>query len=127
MVVEIKPGIFKCERVGCEETVTAENPTSKRSRQQAQRAAEEHEKRNAIHIVIVDLSTLPKKPTIPKTGFGVFLASVGKIELLSTKLLGGTDAEVEASIWMETSNHGDHIKLDKGRPPKPGSIIDRQR
>lgn len=131
MVVEISPGTFQCERPGCQETVIADKPNNKRSRAQAARAIELHEQRNAIHVSIVDLSTMPpnpEKPDAKRSGFAVILATTKGIEVLSRKISGRAEAEAEASIFMHTlASFDDEKQRGRNRLPKTGSVVATQK
>lgn len=126
MVVEITPGTYKCERKGCTETVTADNPNSKRSRARAERAAVLHEQKDAIHVFILNLSSMPEKLGIPRSGFAVMLATTENITPLSERIIDQARVAVEASILIQTLDSSDYKKQRGGRIPKADSVIAAQ-
>lgn len=133
MVAEISPGIFRCERFGCPQTVAADRPNNRRSRAQAQGAVADHERRNAIHIGILDLSTLPPDPRMPdarRTGFAIVMATLEGLEVLARKVLVSSEqAQNECSIWAQIAASGDltREKQGRGRFTRPGSLAAAQR
>lgn len=130
MVVEISPGTYQCERVGCQEVVTADNPNNKRSRSQAERAAKLHEQRDAIHVSILDLSTVPpdlKMPDALRSGFIALLATTKEIKLLSKQIPDRAQVEMEASVLMQTlASFDDEKQRGRKRLSQTGSVIERQ-
>lgn len=131
MVAEILPGVFRCERFGCPQTVAADRPSNKRSRGQAQRAAAAHEARNAIHLAILDLSTLPPKPNATREGFVVVGTTTEGLDVLSSVVYGDrVRAEMEASLLIEIVASADltiEERRGRGRLPRPGSVAASQR
>lgn len=130
MVVEISPDTFACERPGCQVTVTADNPNNKRSRSQAERAATLHEQRDAIHVSILDLSTVPPELKIPdalRRGYVVLLATTKEIKLLSKQISDRAQVEMEASVLMQTlASFDDEKQRGRKRLPQTGSVIATQ-
>lgn len=132
MVAEISPGVFKCGRVCCQRTVTAERPNNKRSREQAHRATAAHEARDAIHAGILDLSTLPPNPNTPharREGYVVILATTEGWEICSKKIIRGKfNDELETSIFIQMLDWEDLQREQRARRwfAKPGSIAETQ-
>lgn len=106
MVVETSPGIYKCERVFCEKTFSAEGE------------AASHEGRNSEHLRVIDLSTLPGD--LKRSGFVNVVLARGNLVLLSTKRLPNRyDAELEASVWVHTLNEADMEREEKKAGERP--------
>lgn len=117
MVAEIKPGLFQCERLGCDKTFQATTGTRK-DKAQARRQARIHEGRNSAHVYVNEVSGLADAMGMGyhPEGEGLYVVLISKkkgFDFLSTRPLTEYYAQVEAAVFRTAFKPDDWAREEK--------------